>query len=92
MAEIVKLEKKLEASLVRLKNKFGLYAIKAEFEAEGASFRDLVRLRRLTARHNILLFISILNGRWVGVLCGLLYNATLCCCLQVLVCSFAFWA
>ena len=59
MAEIVKLEKKLEASLVRLKNKFGLYAIKAEFEAEGASFRDLVRLRRLTARHNILLFLKI---------------------------------
>ena len=55
MAEIVKLEKKLEASLVRLKNKFGLYAIKAEFEAEGASLRDLIRLRRWTASKNIFL-------------------------------------
>jgi len=45
MADIFQLEQKLEASLVRLKENFGLYAVKGEFEAEGASFRDLSRLR-----------------------------------------------
>jgi 4-hydroxy-2-oxoheptanedioate aldolase len=59
MAEIFQLEQKLESSLVRLKEDFGLYAVKGEFEAEGASFRDLVRLRRLTARHNISLYLKI---------------------------------
>ena len=59
MAENVQLEQKLEACLVRLKEEFGLYAVKAEFEAEGASFRDLVRLRRLTARHNVSLYLKI---------------------------------
>ena len=59
MAEIVQLEQQLEASLVRLKEDFGLYAVKGEFEAEGASFRDLSRLRRLTARHNISLYLKI---------------------------------
>ena len=59
MAEIFQLEKKLEDSLARLKENFGLYAVKGEFEAEGASFRDLVRLRRLTARHNISLYLKI---------------------------------
>ena len=59
MAEIFQLEQKLEASLVKQKEGFGLYAVKGEFEAEGASFRDLVRLRRLTARHNISLYLKI---------------------------------
>jgi 4-hydroxy-2-oxoheptanedioate aldolase len=59
MEDIFQLEEKLEASLVRLKNEFGLYAVKGEFEAEGASFRDLVGLRRLTAKHDILLFLKI---------------------------------
>ena len=59
MAEIVYLEQKLEACLMRLKEEFSLCAVKAEFEAEGASFHDLVRLRRLTARHNIPLYLKI---------------------------------
>jgi citrate lyase beta subunit len=59
MADIFQLEQKLEASLVRLKEDFGLYAVKGEFEAEGASFRDLSRLRTLTARHNISLYLKI---------------------------------
>jgi hypothetical protein len=59
MAEIVQLEQQLEASLVRLKEDFGLHAVKGEFEAEGASFRDIARLRRLTARHNISLYLKI---------------------------------
>ena len=48
MEEIIQLEQKLESCLIRLKEDFGLRAVKAEFEAEGASFRDLSRLRRLT--------------------------------------------
>jgi len=59
MVEIVQLEKKLEASLTQLKQEFGLCAVKAEFEAEGASFRDLVRLRRWTARQDIALHLKI---------------------------------
>jgi len=59
MVEIVQLEKKLEASLTQLKKEFGLCAVKAEFEAEGASFRDLVRLRRWTARQDIALHLKI---------------------------------
>ncbi len=57
--EVTQLETKLETSLVRLKKYFGLCAIKAEFEAEGASFRDVARLRRLTARHHVLLYLKI---------------------------------
>ena len=45
MTDIFELEKNLENQLILLKKKFGLCAIKAEFEAEGSSFRDLVRLR-----------------------------------------------
>jgi len=59
MSNIIHLEQKLEFCLVRLKEEFELRAVKAEFEAEGASFRDLSRLRRLTARHNILLYLKI---------------------------------
>ncbi len=65
MTEIFQLQQKLEACLIRLKEESGLCAVKAEFEAEGASFRDLVRLRRLTARHNVSLYLKI-GG--VGVL------------------------
>ncbi len=59
MTEIFQLEQKLEACLIRLKEESGLCAVKAEFEAEGASFRDLARLRRLTARHNVSLYLKI---------------------------------
>ncbi len=59
MVDIVQLEKNLEASLTRLKQEFRLSAVKSEFEAEGASFRDLVRLRRWTARQDIALHLKI---------------------------------
>jgi hypothetical protein len=59
MVKIVQLEEKLEASLRQLKQKYNLCAIKAEFEAEGASFRDLVRLRRWTAYQNSALHLKI---------------------------------
>jgi 4-hydroxy-2-oxoheptanedioate aldolase len=59
VAEIIQLEQKLECCLVQLKEKFGLRAVKAEFEAEGASFRDLLRLRRLTAGQNLPLYLKV---------------------------------
>ena len=58
ISEFFNLEKKLSNQLVRLKD-FRLCAVKAEFEAEGASFRDLLRLRRFTAEQNIPLHLKI---------------------------------
>ena len=58
-SEFFDLEQKLIDQLDLLKKEFGLCAIKAEFEAEGASFRDLVRLRRWIARQNIALHLKI---------------------------------
>ncbi len=53
------LEKKIHAQLSLLKDKFDLQGIKAEFEAEGSSFRDLVRLRRLTDKLDLKLILKI---------------------------------
>lgn len=53
------IEQKLFEELVRLKEEFGLKGIKAEFEAEGSSFRDLVRLRRITDKLDVPLFLKI---------------------------------
>jgi hypothetical protein len=53
------LEQKLFNQLKKLKEEFGLLGVKAEFETEGSSFRDLVRLRRLTAKLDIDLFLKI---------------------------------
>ena len=59
MSEIDKLEKGLKASLKYLKDEFNMCAVKAEFEAEGSSFRDLARLRRWTAFQGIELYLKI---------------------------------
>ena len=59
MSDIFKLDKELAKQLVRLREDFGLCAVKAEFEAEGASFRDLVRLRRITIQQGIPLYLKI---------------------------------
>lgn len=53
------LEIKLFEQLTRLKEVYNLQGIKAEFESEGSSFRDLVRLRRLTDKLDIPLFLKI---------------------------------
>ena len=53
------LEQKLFDQLIRLKEEYDLQGIKAEFEAEGSSFRDVVRLRRITDKLNISLFLKI---------------------------------
>lgn len=53
------MEKELYEQILYLKDNFRLEAIKAEFEAEGSSFNDLVRLRRLTSQAGIKLFLKI---------------------------------
>lgn len=53
------LENKLFEQLVKLKKDYGLKGIKAEFEAEGSSFRDVVKLRRMTSRTGVKLFLKI---------------------------------
>ena len=53
------LEEDLFHQLTLLKVDFGIRWIKAEFEAEGSSFRDIVRLRRLTASAGLGLLIKI---------------------------------
>lgn len=52
-------EKLLLTQLLNLKNKYNILGIKAEFEAEGSSFRDLVRLRRVTNIAGVNLFLKI---------------------------------
>ena len=52
-------EIELEKVLVNLKKNFNLIAIKSEFEAEGSSVDDISRLRNITSRNNIQLFVKI---------------------------------
>ena len=53
------LEKKLFDQLLRLRDEFDLQGVKAEFEAEGSSFRDVVHLRRITDKLNVPLYLKI---------------------------------
>jgi hypothetical protein len=59
MGKMFGLEQKLFGQLNRLKEEYDLQGIKAEFEAEGSSFRDLVRLRRITDKLNVPLYLKI---------------------------------
>jgi len=52
-------EKHLVRQLELLKNVYGVQGIKAEFEAEGSSFRDVNRLNRICSKLNIGLFLKI---------------------------------
>lgn len=53
------IEQRLFDQLIKLRDEYHVEGIKAEFEAEGSSFRDLVRLRRLTAKAGVGLFLKI---------------------------------
>lgn len=53
------IEEKLYEQLCNLRDNYELQGIKAEFEAEGSSFRDLMRLRRLTSKAGVKLFLKI---------------------------------
>lgn len=46
-------------NLCDLKDNYGIFAVKAEFEAEGSSFRDVVRLRSLTRKAGVDLYLKI---------------------------------
>ena len=54
-----KSENNLYKRLCYLKHNYHIKGIKAEFEAEGSSLRDLIRLRRLTLQANIKLYLKI---------------------------------
>ncbi len=52
-------ENELYDQMLFLRDTYGLRGIKAEFEAEGSSFTDLARLRRLTEKAGVRLFLKI---------------------------------
>lgn len=54
-----KMENRLYDQLCKLRDEYNLQGVKAEFEAEGSSFRDLMRLRRLTSKAGVKLFLKI---------------------------------
>lgn len=54
-----KLENDMYQQLCKLRDEYDLQGIKAEFEAEGSSFRDLMRLRRLTSKAGVKLYLKI---------------------------------
>lgn len=53
------IEKLLYTQLCELRNNYNLQGIKAEFEAEGSNFRDVMRLRRLTSSAGVKLYLKI---------------------------------
>ncbi|MGP2657657.1 aldolase/citrate lyase family protein [Malaciobacter sp. WC5094] len=54
-----RLESSMYQQLCKLRDEYNLQGIKAEFEAEGSSFRDLMRLRRLTSKAGVNLYLKI---------------------------------
>jgi hypothetical protein len=54
-----RLENSMYQQLCKLRDEYNLQGIKAEFEAEGSSFRDLMRLRRLTSKVGVKLYLKI---------------------------------
>ncbi|MFN4216254.1 MAG: aldolase/citrate lyase family protein [Brevinematales bacterium] len=53
------IEREMLESLVLLKELYRIRGIKAEFEAEGASYQDMVRLRRLTLQAGVPFYVKI---------------------------------
>ena len=53
------IEKQLLEQLLILKEVYNVTGIKAEFEAEGSTYNDLVRLRRLTDKAGLNLILKI---------------------------------
>jgi len=53
------IESKLIDQLKKLNDEFGIKGIKAEFEAEGSSYDDIVRLRNLTGKIDVPLHVKI---------------------------------
>jgi hypothetical protein len=55
----IRIENQLKDQLKKLQEEFGIIGIKAEFEAEGSSYDDILRLRNLTTRNNLSLHVKI---------------------------------
>ena len=55
----LKYEDQLIDQLKLLINNYGLMGIKSETEAEGSSYKDIARIRSLTSKLNIKLFVKI---------------------------------
>jgi len=55
----IRIENQLKDQLKKLQEEFGIIGIKAEFEAEGSSYDDILRLRNLTNRNNLSLHVKI---------------------------------
>jgi hypothetical protein len=55
----IRIENQLKNQLKKLQEEFGIIGIKAEFEAEGSSYDDILRLRNLTTQNNLSLHVKI---------------------------------
>ena len=55
----IRIENQLKDQLKKLQEEFGIIGIKAEFEAEGSSYDDILRLRNLTTRNDLSLHVKI---------------------------------
>jgi len=55
----IRIENQLKDQLKKLQQEFGIIGIKAEFEAEGSSYDDILRLRNLTTQNNLSLHVKI---------------------------------
>lgn len=56
---MMEIERKLLDQLFLMKEEYHIKGVKAEFEAEGTSYQDMVRLRRLTLQAGVKLFVKI---------------------------------
>ena len=56
---ILKFEQKLIDQLSVLKKKYNLVGIKSETEAEGSSYSDIARIRSITNKLGVKLFVKI---------------------------------
>ncbi|NOX25951.1 MAG: citrate lyase beta subunit, partial [Deltaproteobacteria bacterium] len=53
------LEKEMIATLTELKEKYGVFEIKAEFEAEGSRMEELMRLKDITSTVGLPIILKI---------------------------------
>ena len=63
-------EERIVGLLRELKEKYGMVAVKGEFEAEGASYRELVNLRNITLRAGVDLVLKIGGCEAISDLCA----------------------
>ncbi len=57
----------LSGQLDKLVKELKIKGIKAEFEAEGSVFRDIVRLRYLTSKHHVPLHVKSVASKPLAI-------------------------